>query len=294
MPRESDAAGHVALVTGGTDGIGKEIALGRARRGYQIIVVGRDAEKGAHAQNLLLANGAASARFLRADLALIHETRALAEKVASSVPALHVLVHCAGVVLGGRQLTAEGLERNFATNYLARFVLTQALLPLMEYGGGEAARIILIGGAARGGRIYFDDVNLTRNFSLPRMIRQVCKANDALALELSRRLAAARANVAVACLKVGVVKTNIRKDFPLWLQLLAPLLFDPLLAQPAPVMADSALRLVGGDGSDGTDVLYSHILRFKRLRPEGDLADPQYGARLWALSEQLAAGGYAS
>ena len=171
MPRKNDAAGRIALVTGGTDGIGKEIALGLARRGYQILVIGRDAEKGAHAQNLLLANGAANARFLQADLALVHETRALAEKVASSVPALHVLVHCAGVVLSGRRLTAEGLERNFATNYLARFVLTQALLPLMQYGGGEAARIIFIGGAARGGSIFFDDVNLTRNFNLPRMIR---------------------------------------------------------------------------------------------------------------------------
>jgi hypothetical protein len=118
------------------------------------------------------------------------------------------------------------------------------------------------------------------------MIRQVCKANDALALELARRLAAARANVAIACLKVGVVKTNIRKEFPLWLKWLAPLLFDPLLAQPALVVADSVLRLI--DDSDGADVLYSHILRFKRLRPEADLTDPRLGARLWALSEQLA------
>jgi NAD(P)-dependent dehydrogenase (short-subunit alcohol dehydrogenase family) len=287
MPHENDAASRIALVTGGTDGIGKEIALGLARRGYQIVVVGRDAEKGAHAQNFLLANGAVSARFLQADLALVHETRALAEKVASSVPALHVLVHCAGVVLSGHQLTTEGLERNFATNYLARFVLTQALLPLMKYGGGEAARIILIGGAARGGRIFLEDVNLTRNFNLARLIRQVCNAHDALAVELSRRLTAARANVTVACLKVGVVKTNIRKEFPLWLKWLAPLLFDPLLAQPAPVVADSALRLI--DESDGADVLYSHILRFKRLRPEAGLIVPRLGARLWVLSEQLAA-----
>jgi len=287
MPHKNDRTDRIALVTGGTDGIGKEIALGLARRGYRLIVIGRDVEKGSRAENDMIASGATSARFLQADLGVIEQARTLATLLTNSLRALDVLVHSAGVALGTRQLTTEGIERNFATNYLSRFVLTQELLPLLERCD-RAARILLISGAARSGKIYFDDINLTEHFLLPRALMQVCKANDVFALTLARRLAETRANVDVACLKVGVVKTNIRKEFPRWLKWLAPLLFDPLLAQPASVVADSALRLIDSDQFESAGVLFSHILRFKPLRAKPDLADPDLGSRLWALSERLA------
>src|SRR5262245_27516404 len=224
MPPKTDRANRFALVTGGTDGIGKEIALGLAGRGYRLIVIGRAIEKGARAEQDMIAYGAASVRFLQADLSVTQQVRTLAKRVTNSVQALDILVHSAGVVLGSRQLTAEGVERNFATNYLSRFVLTQELLPLMKRSGSDCtARILLISGAVRGGKIYFEDVNLTNNFLLPRAIMQVCKANDVFALTLARRLAESQTKVGVACLKVGVVKTNIRKEFPLWLKWLAPL-----------------------------------------------------------------------
>jgi NAD(P)-dependent dehydrogenase (short-subunit alcohol dehydrogenase family) len=68
MPHKNDRTDRIALVTGGTDGIGKEIALGLARRGYRLIVIGRDVEKGSRAENDMIASGATSARFLQADL----------------------------------------------------------------------------------------------------------------------------------------------------------------------------------------------------------------------------------
>ena len=297
MSPESGAndAQRIAVVVGGTDGIGKEIALGLARRHYRLIVAGRDAVKGARASDELIANGASGAIFLEADLSLIGQARRLAELITGSIPRLHVLVHSAGVVLGSRQLTAEGLERNFTTNYLSRFVLTQQLLPLLERSGSadRPAKILLIGGGARGGKIYFDDVNLTGNFRTLRAVLQICKTNDTFAIELARRLLAAQANVDVACLKVGVVKTNIRRTFPRWMKWLVPILIDPLLAQPASTVADSAQRLIAGDERSRDGVLFSHILRFKRLRPERDMIDRHLGMRLWALSEQLSTGALA-
>src|SRR5205823_7378205 len=93
---------------------------------------------------------------------------------------------------GRRTLTSEGIESNFAVSYLSRFALTARLLPLLEAAGqpNASARVVIIGGAARNGTIYFDDVNLTRNFSTLRAVGQFCRANDVFTLELARRLKA--------------------------------------------------------------------------------------------------------
>src|SRR6266581_1071330 len=117
-----------ALVTGGTDGVGKEVARGLARAGHRVILVGRDADKGIRVEREM------------------REANRLADEIASRWAGLHYLVHSAGVVRGRRELTAEGVESNFAINYLSRFVLTGRLLPLLEAASrlGEAARIVLV------------------------------------------------------------------------------------------------------------------------------------------------------
>src|SRR5437870_4424906 len=115
------AHGRAALVTGGTDGIGKEVARGLAVAGVRVFIVGRDPEKGRRAAEELRGAGAnADVQFLRADLSLMGEANRLAEEVARRAGALHYLVHSAGMVRGRRVLTEEGLESNFAVNYLSR------------------------------------------------------------------------------------------------------------------------------------------------------------------------------
>src|SRR5262249_26460885 len=155
----------------------------------------------------------------------------LAQRFAS----LDYLVHSAGVVRGRRQLTAEHIESNFATNYLNRFVLSQRLLANLAAADrpNQAARIVMISGAAQQGKIYFPDINLPSNFTTLRAVLQFCHANDLFTLELARRLeeAGIGRRVTVTCLKMGVVKTGIRREFPWWMRLLVPLLLDPLLAQ---------------------------------------------------------------
>src|SRR5262249_388236 len=121
-----------ALVTGGTDGIGREIARGLARAGHAVMLVGRDLEKGARAERELReppGNRAVQCR--EADLSLTTGANRLADEVAEHWAKLRYLVHSAGVVRGRLQVTAEGVESNFATNYLARFTLTRRLLPLL-------------------------------------------------------------------------------------------------------------------------------------------------------------------
>jgi len=282
-----------AVVTGGTDGIGKEIARGLARAGHRLVLVGRDAQKGvAAAQEILESTGSQGVRFIQANLSLVRETHRLAREVVSHFPALHYLVHSAGIVRGRRVLTVESLESNFATNYLSRFTLTQKLLPVLNAAGQpkQAARIVIISGAARNGKIHFDDVSLTNNFSTPRMVSQSCQANDVFTAELARRLAlgGSRGRITVTCLKVGVVKTNIRREFPLWMKWLVPLAMDPLLAQTAKEAADPALRLLLSQEFEGiTGALFLKIRKFRRIEP-GTAEDPETGSRLWDLGLRLA------
>jgi NAD(P)-dependent dehydrogenase (short-subunit alcohol dehydrogenase family) len=288
-----------ALVTGGTDGVGKEVARGLALAGHRVILVGHHADKGARAEREIReTTGNADVQYLQADLSLVGEANRLANAIASRWTALHYLVHSAGVVRGRRELTAAGIESNFAINYLSRFVLTGRLLSLLEAAGqpGEAARIVIVSGAALNGTIHYDDVNLTANFTTLRAVWQFCMANDVFTVELARLLAMddRDPHITITSLKLGVVKTNIRQEFPRWMQLLVPLVFDPLLAQTPREAAASALRLLLAEDLEGvTGALFQKIRKLKQVVPSARARDPEEGRRLWELSERLTAKGLA-
>jgi len=291
-----EARSKNALVTGGTDGIGREVALGLARAGHRVVVIGRDTQKGARAaEEINQTTGNSNVEFVPADLSVMSEARRVAGEVTSRWTELNYLVHCAGVVRNCHELTVEGVESNFAINYLSRFVLTQELLPVMKATGqpNDAARIVIISGAARNGTIYFDDVNLTSKFGLLRMIGQSCRANDEFTVEQARRLSANNEDrVTIACLKMGVVKTNIRngRDFPWWMKVLVPLVMDPLLGQTPEEAARSALKLLLGHEHEGvTGALFLKIKKFKQIMPDAGATEGQIGKRLWELSERLSA-----
>jgi len=281
------------LVTGGTDGIGKEIALGLANFGHRVIIVGHNQEKGDRAQReIRQTTGNPNVEFVRADLGLVSETARLAEDVTRRFPELHYLVLSADVVRGRRELTSEGIESNFAINYLSRFVLIRRMLPLLIVTGrpGSAARIVLVSGAARNGRVYFDDVNLATNFGTLRAVGQFCQANDLLTVELARRLVEnGQGNVTVNCLKRGVVKTNIRREFPWWMKWLVPLLLDPLIGQTAHNAAKAALDLFSSEAFERfTGALFLKIRDLKRITPSARTLERRAGQQLWQLSERLA------
>src|SRR5579872_2636783 len=192
-----------ALVTGGTDGIGKAIARGLAAQRMQVLIVGSNPRKGQIAERELReSTGNDHVYFRRADLSLMREVRRLADEVAAEIPVLHYLVLCAGVVWGRRVMTDEGIESNFAIGYLSRFALTQRLLPVLKN-----SRILVISGSANG-KIHYPDVNLTTNFATPRVVRQLCEANDVFILEQARRL---NGGGTINILKVGPVRTNISR-----------------------------------------------------------------------------------
>jgi NAD(P)-dependent dehydrogenase (short-subunit alcohol dehydrogenase family) len=283
----------VALVTGGTDGIGKAITHVLAGQGIAVVIVGSNAKKGAAAASeLRLSSGNDQIEFVQADLSLMRNVEALAAEVRERWPRLRYLVLCAGIMRGQHTLTAEGIETNFAINYLSRFALTEALLPSLAAGGhaDNAARILVISGAAQDGTVRHEDVNLSGKFNILRAVSQFCEANAVFVLELARRLTATEPSpfITVTVLKVGAVRTNIRSQFPTWMKLLVPLVIDPLLSQSVEEIAASAQRLLFGPEFEGvTGTMFRHIKRFRELRPGRHTGDPEQGRRLWDLSEQL-------
>jgi NAD(P)-dependent dehydrogenase (short-subunit alcohol dehydrogenase family) len=281
----------LALVTGGTDGIGKEIARRLVREGHRVIVVGRDADKGAHAIEELGATiDGGKVHYLRADLSLVSDAHALAATIDARFGPLRYLALAAGFVRGRRVITSEGIESNFAVNFVGRFELTRRLLPTMIAAGtsGAAARIVFVSGAAHDPGIALDDAFVSPRFSTVRAVRQFCRANDLFVVELARRLTARTPppHVTVSCLKVGVVRTAIRKEFPAWMKIVVPLVLDPILGMEPEEPARSALELLLDPTHEGeTGTLYTHVARLRRLALDDDLVRGATAQRLWATTE---------
>jgi NAD(P)-dependent dehydrogenase (short-subunit alcohol dehydrogenase family) len=153
-----------ALVTGSTHGVGRLVARGLADQGFQVILHGRDEAEGRRLQEEIGAHGG-SAEFLRADFASLDEVRRFADEIARKHKQLQLLINNAGIGFGvpgsGRELSADGHEMHFAVNYLAPFLLTHLLRPLVITAA--PARIVNIGSLGQA-PLDFDDVMLERGY----------------------------------------------------------------------------------------------------------------------------------
>lgn len=143
-----EAKDRVFLVTGGTSGVGKSIAMGLARVGAKVVIVSRDAKRGeAASEEIAKATGNDRCEFLVADLSLQSSIRNVSEEFKRKHDHLHALVNAAGARFPQKQLTEEGLDRSFAVNYLGHFLLTNQLLGSLKES--RPARILTVAGNSR-------------------------------------------------------------------------------------------------------------------------------------------------
>ena len=157
--------GKVAVVTGATSGIGREVAYRLALDGATTVVVGRgDARAEATARQLAAASGNPRVEWIGvSDLALLSEGRRVAHEVRERYPKVGVLVNNAGAYYGRRETTGDGLERTFALNVLAPFVLTTELERVLR--AGAPSRVVQVASAAhRGYALDFSDLQSERAY----------------------------------------------------------------------------------------------------------------------------------
>jgi len=184
-----DAQTAVALVTGSTDGLGREVALRMAETGAHVIIHGRNEERGAEVVAEIEAGGVGSARFYRADLASLDEVRALAQAILADYERLDVLVNNAGIWLqadDGRLLSEDGHELHFQVNYLSHFLLTRMLAPLIV--DSAPARIVNVASGAQT-PLDFTDLMLENDYSDGRGYAQSKLAQILFTMDLAEELA---------------------------------------------------------------------------------------------------------
>jgi NAD(P)-dependent dehydrogenase (short-subunit alcohol dehydrogenase family) len=274
--------GRVCVITGATSGIGRAAASELAALGARVVIVARDPGRGAAARDEIAEEtGNREVALEVADLASQRQVRELAARLLASLPEIHVLINNAGLTLGERRLTEDGLEETFAVNHLAPFLLTNLLLDRLR--SSAPARVVTVASAAhRGAAIPFDDLNGERGFSGWLAYGWTKLANILFTAELARRLDGS--GVTATCLHPGVVATGFAREGPLlirefqrWVGRL--LLLDPKRGADTLVWLASSPEVAGASGG--------YYDKRRLVVPSRAARDAAAARRLWQLSERL-------
>lgn len=184
--------GKTALVTGSTDGLGKEVARQLGALGALVIVHGRNQERGEEVSRAIRAAGG-DAVFYRADLASLAAVEAFAAEIRERHERLDLLINNAAAVSGPqRQTSADGHELAFAVNYLAHFLLTYRLLPLLE--ASAPARVVNVSSLGQT-PLDFTDIMMERSYDAGDAYRRSKLAQIMFTIDLAAELDAAKVTV---------------------------------------------------------------------------------------------------
>jgi NAD(P)-dependent dehydrogenase (short-subunit alcohol dehydrogenase family) len=276
-------AGKSVLITGGTGGIGQATAIGLAALGARVGISGRDlARAGAAAADIRAATGNPAVDVFAADMSAQAGVRHLAAQVLDSYPRLDVLVNNVGGFWAHRHVTADGLERTFALNHLAPFLLTSLLLGRLT--ASAPARIVTVSsGAHAQGRLDFDDLQGERNYSGPHAYNQSKLANVLFTYELARRLAGT--GVTATAAHPGVAATSFGAEdqaahFAIMGRVARPFMKTPAQGALTSIYLASSPQVEGVTGQ--------YFANRKPKTSSKASYDTAAAARLWQASASLA------
>lgn len=203
----------IALVTGGTSGVGMSIAKELAEKDFSVHFIGTNRERGQALEADLNQIGGSDCRFIELDLSSLRATKEFAIQFGSEVPRLDVLLNVAGVMLRERQQTAEGIEKTFAIDYLSAYVLSRELVPLLS--NANHARILNVSGAPSQvlkPRLDFENMAYRQNYSGMGVAVDAVHAKTVMTEILAGKLT--RENIDVNAFHPGWVKSNLASDLP--------------------------------------------------------------------------------
>ena len=287
-------AGKLALITGATGGLGFETALELARAGAEVVVTGRNADKGAKALAAIRAQVPnARVSYETLDLATLTNVETFARGFADRHSRLDILINNAGVMAPpSREVTRDGFELQFATNYLSHFALTARLLPLLR--AAPAARVVPLASiAARQGKIDFAGLQSERDYKPMVAYSQTKLACLMFGFELQRRsdtngwcIASITAHPGVA--RTDLVNNGMGETSPAgFFRRYLSVMFQPVPQGALPTLmaaTDPGAKPGGYYGPQG-------LLEIRGLPGEasapGQSLDIAAARRLWDVSEEL-------
>jgi NAD(P)-dependent dehydrogenase (short-subunit alcohol dehydrogenase family) len=284
----------VVLITGGTGGIGKQTATALARLGAQVIVTGRDRVRGeAGVLDIQRASGSYDVELLIADLSTQAGVRSLADQFKRRYARLDVLINNAGLLAQERQITADGLESDFAVNVIAPFMLTHLLMDVLM--ASAPSRVVNVsGGMSIWGKIDLDNLQAEKSFRGLETYSQTKTVMMALAYEFAHRIEGSGVTINV-CFP-GAASTAMT-------QALSPSALPPVMRLTWPVLksmymrddsgksaakaAQSSVYLAASPDVEGITGRYFNTSSKPMDWPK-DVNDDALRQRLWTLCEQLA------
>jgi NAD(P)-dependent dehydrogenase (short-subunit alcohol dehydrogenase family) len=291
-----DLRGKVALVTGGSGGLGEETARALAANGARVVLTARNMPKGeAVAHAIRASTGNEQVEVEELELASLASVRACARRVLARHQALHLLVNNAGVMACPFAKTTEGYELQFGSNHLGHFLLTCLLVPALRRGAPSRV-VCLTSGGHRASPVVFEDIHFERRpYDKWLAYGQAKTANVLFAMELDRRLGAA--GVHAYAVHPGAIFTDLSRHLVPedieWLQKQMPggqFRSKSVEAGAATsVYAATAPELAGRGGVYLEDC---HVAAVKDDLRDTDgvksyALDPALAQRLWAVSEEM-------
>ncbi len=277
----SELKDQIAMVTGANAGIGRETVRGLANAGMQVVLVCRNRERGEEAlADVRNDTGNHRLTLLVADLSSQASIRDLVKSYLTKFSKLHVLINNAAVITQKRELTADGIERQFAVNHLAPFLLTNLLLETLKHSA--PARIINVSSQMhQRTELDFDNLEGEKHYHPRGIYAQTKLANVLVTKELARRLQGT--GVTANALHPGTVATGLFGRFlglPKWLGFLSD--WYGISPQRG---AETSIYLAT---SPDVATITGEYFRNRRPARCNPLAEDQHIARrLWDESEKL-------
>lgn len=197
------------LITGSTDGIGKQAAFNLALKGHQVIIHGRKKEKVDQTiEKIKTETNNQQITGNVADFESLQAVKEMAEKISEDHPDLDVLLNNAGIMQNSKEFTEDGFEKTFGVNYLAPFLLTRLLFPVLSRPGDT--RIINVSSMIHASSIDFENLQGEKSFDGSEAYGLSKLCNILFTYKLAREYSTD--NVVTHCLHPGVINTKLLRE----------------------------------------------------------------------------------
>jgi len=271
----------IIVITGANSGIGFATALALAKQGATIVSVCRNADRGNMALKAISAVAAASPRLFIADLSSQASIRELAENLHEQLPRIDVLINNAGAAFAKREYTVDRIEKTFAINHLAPFLLTNLVLGLLRQSSEARIVNVVTGMFPSLPTSFWDNLQSEKSYGQFAAYRLSKVGQVLFTYELARRLD--RTSITVNCVHPGPVKTQFTQKAGGFLsvmsRILRPIMKSPEAGARTPIFlaaAPEVARITGG-----------FFMNCKQKKTAAFTYDRAIAEKHWEISEQL-------